>query len=161
MGARKYAYFLGVAESLAQCQLLELQLKFHVGTAISLKEKKPSAPVPFKMTAATVKKAKARHLKKAALGELIGYFEKLSDAPALVAELRKFTKRRNRLAHGLLAAVIDLDGELVHGRADELTGEVEMTKETAMRLNDEVHAASIPWIAHLYFDDIEDEKPAK
>jgi len=43
INARRYAYFLGVAEALAQCQLLELQLKFHIGTALSLRERKPSA----------------------------------------------------------------------------------------------------------------------
>lgn len=156
--ARRYAYFLGVAEALAQCQLLELQLKFHIGSAFSLKEKKPSAPVPFRMTAEEVTKAKERHLKKLALKELIRYFAKLSDSPALVAKLTKFAPKRNRLAHGLLAIVIDPDGELDHGRADEFTGEVDMIKEEAMRLIDEVHEASMPWIAHLYFDDLDAPK---
>ncbi len=39
---------------------------------------------------------------KAPLGELIDYFERLSNAPALVDSLRKFAKKRNRLAHGYL-----------------------------------------------------------
>ena len=71
------------------------------------------------MTPEEVTKAKARHLKKAALGELTRYFAKLSDAPALVTKLELFAPKRNRLAHGLLAIVIDLDGELDYGNADK------------------------------------------
>lgn len=67
------------------------------------------------MTPAMAKEAKKEHT-KAPLGSLIKYFEKLSDSPALVASLKKFTKKRNRLAHALLAAALDYEGELDHGK---------------------------------------------
>ena len=63
MDARKLAYFFTVADALAQCQLLELQLKCQVGSALALKEKKPLAPIPFRLTAVEVEKAKERHQK--------------------------------------------------------------------------------------------------
>jgi hypothetical protein len=150
MDPRRDAYFLAVAEALAECQQVEFQLRFYIGNVITVRETKPSAPVPFKMTEATFRRAVSRHFKKAALGELIGYFEQLSDAPALVTRLRKFTRKRNRLAHRLLAAAIDPDGELDYGIADKLIGEVEMTKSEAICLNDDIHETSIPWIVHLY-----------
>jgi len=160
MENEKHDYYIRVATALAECQLVEFELKFYIANALELAETKPTLVLPFKMTPKQRESARKAY-KDAPLGPLTKMFARLSDAPLLVAELKTFAEERNNLAHKFLAACLDPDGELDRGMAAKLSGRVRKITAEAKRLNDAIHAAGMKWTMHLYFDKIEDSGALK
>lgn len=147
MSRRKQAYFLRVARSLGACQLVEFELKLYITQALELVEKCVADRMPFKMA--------GRDYQDASLERLIEAFKKLSDCPALVKRLASFKDERNFVAHKAIAACIDPDGELGHGAAKKLESRLENIEKEAVLLTEAIHAESLIFVAHLYFDVIE------
>ena len=155
MDQRRHDYYLSVAESLAECQLVEFELKYYIANALELSAKNLMAILPFRMTAVELQGAR-KNYPRATLGRLTKYFARLSDNPALVISLREFSKERNYLAHAALATCIDPEGGPDHHMMEELSGRVTATKVEARRLVEEIHETSLKWIAHLYFDNLDE-----
>jgi hypothetical protein len=141
---RKRAYLLRVAQSLAACQLLELQLKIYIAQALELVRKCVKDSLPFEMS--------GEDYQDASLGTLIKNFKKLCSNPALISALHTFERERNYVAHKAIADSIDPNGDLSEGGTNE--DRLTTIEREANRLSDEIYNESSKFVGRLYFDDV-------
>lgn len=97
-------FYLKVADALAGCQLVELELKRYIATAHSAIRRNLPAHIAYRIS--------DNDCARDALGQLIIKFEKLSNDDELIENLKKFNKKRNKLAHRAIASCINPDGDL-------------------------------------------------
>ena len=143
------SFLLKVARALGACQLVEFELKFYITQAFQLCQKRVGDFPPFAMTGA--------EYENAPLERLITIFQKLSDCPLLVKRLTAFKAERNFLAHRAIAACINPDGDFELASAKPIVARLEKIEQDAFALIDAIRDESGKWLAHLYFDPI-DEK---
>ncbi|MBX3688342.1 hypothetical protein [Dokdonella sp.] len=93
-----------VADALAGCQLLEQELRLYIAAAHSAIRRNLPAHLPYRVP--------DKDCAGDSLGQLISKFEKLSNDDELIAALKAFNKKRNKLAHRAIASCINPDGDL-------------------------------------------------
>lgn len=140
------AFYLQVAQALSGCQLVEQELKLYIAEALELVQKSVAGKLPFSMS--------GEDYAGESLGTLVRVFQKLSSNPALVAELHKFTAKRNILSHTGIAHCIDPNGELDYGSASEFQSELSAIQQQAERLLSLIHEEANKFRPHLDFDGI-------
>lgn len=111
-------FYLKVADALAGCQLVELELKRYIATAHSTIRRNLPAHIAYRIS--------DNDCAGDALGQLIIKFEKLSNDDELIENLKKFNKKRNKLAHRAIASCINPDGDLDTPPADFIPKAMDM-----------------------------------
>lgn len=102
--------------------------------------------MPFKMS--------GEDYKDASLERLIDVFNKLSNNPTLVTELRHFRDERNFLSHKGIAHCLDPEGELFETAAADFQQRLQTIKEEANRLYAAIHEEANNFRGHLYFEEL-------
>lgn len=151
---RKDAYLRRTAHVLGACQFVEFQLKSYIAEALELARKCVDERVPFKL--------EGRDYENESLGKLITLFKKLSDCPALIERLEKFSRERNFVAHRAIQACIDPDGELDYVASRKHIGRLAKIEKEANQLKGAIYEEALKIRANLDFFDLDrDRVPAR
>jgi hypothetical protein len=142
-------FYLQVAHALSGCQLVEQELKLYISEALECVAKYVANKVPFTMN--------GQDYEDVPLGGLIRAFEKLSNHPQLVADLKRFTKERNFLSHRGIAHCLDPDGELDSLAAGDFAARLAAIQPEADRLRLAIREEANKFRGHLWFDPVVDE----
>jgi hypothetical protein len=140
----KDTFFLRVATALSGCQLIEQELKLYISEALQLVEKCIAGRLPFGLS--------GKDYENFSLGHLVEVFEKLSDNPALVQDLKAFTRERNVLSHRGITRCLDYDGELSFPEVAEYEQRLRKIENEAGRLRIAIHDEANKFRGDLYFD---------
>lgn len=138
-------FYLQVAAALRGCQLVEQELKLYISEALALVAKLVGNKLPFSM--------KGEDYNDASLERLIEVFKKLSDAPSLVADLRKFKDERNFLSHKGISHCLDPDDELDFANTMKFDIRLNSIEPEAQRLREAIHDEANKFRASLWFDE--------
>jgi len=140
---KAHDFYLRVAHALSGCQLVEQELKLYTSEALELVQKCVAGRLPFTMT--------GDDFENAPLGRLIDTFNKLSNNPTLVAELRKFKTERDFLSHKGIAHCLDPEGELDDVSVAQFEARLAKVKPEAERLRLAIHEEANKFRGHLWF----------
>lgn len=142
------AFYLKVAHAVSGCQLVEQELKLYITEALALIVKCLDGKLPFGM--------RGDDYANAPLKRLIDNFNKLSDQPQLVADLRRFMNERDFLSHRAIASCLDYDGEIDWGASSDMMRRLDAIQPEADRLVLAIHEAANQFRGYLWFDPIPD-----
>ena len=146
----KEKIYFRVAEGLAGCQRVELELKNYMSGAMELARKCIGGVMPFHSSGSD--------FQNYSLEKLIEHFKNYSDDRDLVSSLRTFKNERNYLAHQALLSLVSPDGEFDHGEMIELHRRVSGIEAEADRLSRLIYTAAGKLWVQVWFEKIEEPK---
>lgn len=147
MNPKRNEYLLAVADTLGVCQLLELELKFHISQASALAEKL----IAGRMVLKTIDQG---DYIDAPLGVLIKMFSRFSENTELITRLKALKEDRDFVAHRGVIACHDHDfggGEFEEMRADAIISRLDAIKKEANELIHMLYAETAKVVVALDF----------
>jgi hypothetical protein len=138
------SFYVAVAHALTGCQLVEQELKLYITQALDLARKCVGKRMAFKLS--------GDDFEESPMERLIGMFRKLSDNPALLADLEKFKRERNFLSHKGITYCLDYDRELSSGHVEDVQPRLVDIREEADRLVEAIHDEANKFRGYLYFE---------
>jgi hypothetical protein len=150
MNEKEKIYFQ-VAEGLANCQQVELQLKYYLAGVFKVIKKYAGAHLHIGID--------EKHFEDMSLERLIQNFKLYSKDESLIKRLSKFKEKRNNLAHKSLLKVEDPSGEIDLTEASELDDQVRQLITEAQDLSWDLYEAGGSIWVKLWFDEMKANQP--
>jgi len=106
------AFYLEVANALSHCQNIELDLRLYIESAFDFLRLIAKDKMPFKID--------RKKFEDQPLGKLIESFKPLTDKTELVADIEKFRKLRNFVAHQAIVKGMDAQRNVSSEKVEEV-----------------------------------------
>ena len=146
----KEEIYLRVADGLAGCQRVELELKNYLGGAVEYIRKCIDGNIIYR--------ACEQDFENHSLERLITNFRIYSDDDELIRSLNKFKGLRNNLTHQALMKLKNPGGDFDSYEADALHEEVDVIEREASRLSEVIGIAARGIWVDVWFDDETEDK---
>jgi hypothetical protein len=139
--------YFEVALALAECQLVEQELKLYITEAFELVSKRLGQRMTFRFS--------GEDYADSSLEKLISAFKKLNDNALLAGDLDRFRKERNFLSHRGITSCLDHDGELTPQDVRETRVRMTQLQADGVRLRELIHEEANKFRGFLWFEDTE------
>ncbi len=138
-------FFLKVSRALSGCQMVEMELKLYLASAVALIKKRLGNRMAFEMT--------GDDYQNYSLERLINTFKKFTDNKDLVKRLNKFKDERNFLSHKAIATCMDKHNGYQKWTATSLNERLFNIENEALSLFHAINDESAKFFGYLYFED--------